>query len=32
MIKAFSTPNIVYSRFDLQGSPRIIPAENGIYF
>lgn len=32
MINSFSAPNIVYSRSNLQESPKLIPAENGIYF
>ena len=32
MIHSFSLPNILYSRFDLQESPKLIPTENGIYF
>lgn len=32
MIHYCSLPNILYSRFDLQESPKLIPTENGIYF
>ena len=32
MLDSIFSPAIVYSRLDLQESPRIIPAENGIYF
>ena len=32
MLDSIFSPAIVYSRLDLQETPRIIPAENGIYF
>ena len=32
MIHSCSLPNILYSRFDLQESSKLIPTENGIYF
>lgn len=32
MINLLPTPNIVYSRLELQESPKLIPIENGIYF
>lgn len=32
MINSFLTPHIVYSRSNLQESPKLIPTENGIYF
>ena len=32
MIHSCSFPNILYSRFDLQESSKLIPTENGIYF
>ena len=32
MINSFSAPHIVYSRANVQDSPKLIPTENGIYF
>lgn len=32
MINLLPTPNIFYSRLELQESPKLIPTENGIYF
>ena len=32
MINSFSVPHIVYSRANVQDSPKLIPTENGIYF